>query len=759
MNNTLRIASISFLLILTSGARAQIEEIVVTAQKREQNLQDVSMAVSVLEGDLIDESKMFFWEDIDIPGVHVGGGQLNFSLYIRGIGSTTQDPGAEQAVQIYLDGASIGRGVLTYMGLMDLERIEILKGPQPTFFGKNAIAGALNYVSRRPTDELTGYVDVAYEAEAQEFVYGAAISGPVSENLNVRLAVRGRDMDGYMRNSADGKDDHGHKDAMIRASLEWQPSDAVDVYTKFEHGKIELLGGAGGGLLDCYPGFPPLALEDCNLDYTKRGFANPNDYLPPDLQEFIYPSQVDGEDEWRELELSGFLTDIAWQISDDVSFESSTAFYSYDGEYFTSPQIINRIFMLRQEEDFEQFSQEIRFVSSAASGMRWLAGAYYDTGEIFGELRFLLHGPGVGFLTPSEQDNESWSVFGEVDFDLTDSVNARVGGRYTEIKKDIVKSDYLLVGLPVALFSIPPASLHIESSQEESKFTPALTLEWRPNETSMYFASWKEGFKAGGFNHLFNGGASIDYKPEEATSFEVGAKFLFENLRLNITAYSAEYQNLQVASIVPETGTLRVANAAQAGTDGIDLDATWAVTDRLTLNAAISILDGQFDSYPNAQCYAGQINQRPTDCVLVPNPAGGPPGTFYDRSGQTLPFATDWSGSLSAEYTQPLQANWFGSPVALRIGVDVFHTDDQNITFDGDPGDVWEAWTKVNARIGVESQDGRWELAFVGRNLTDKLSILFQGDWGPSPFDATIARSTTVARGRQLALSFRYNFF
>ena len=734
----------------------QLEEIVVTAQKREQNLQDVPISVAVLDGTALEAGKLFSWDDIEVPGTHFSTGHLNYSLFVRGLGSATQDPGSEQAVQVFLDGVSVGRGALIYMGLMDVQRIEILHGPQPTFFGKNAIAGAVSYISRRPTDEFSGYVDLAYEAEAREFLVGAAVSGAIADNLNGRFAVRGRNMDGYIDNSMDGQADRGADDLMMRASLDWQPSDAVSVYAKFESGSTEVLGGSSHPTF-CNPAWPPNAGEDCNVDYTKASVINPDLFVLPNLQGFFIPDEAPLEDEWRDMSVTGAMTDLVWDIGENVSLESTTSYYEYDFQYFSTGEFVQPFLLVRQEEDFSQFSQEIRFVSTQDSRVRWLAGAYYDTADLGSDMRVMVFGPMIGFHAVADQRADSWSAFAEIDFDLSETVSARLGGRQTQIDKHLVKSDGLLVGMPNAI--APGPTLRFDEGASESAFTPAVTLEWRPNDASLFFASYKEGFKAGGFDLLFGLKAEVRYEPEEAESMEIGAKFTLPNARINITVFSADYSNLQVGSIIPDTGALRVVNAAEASSGGVDFELALAASEAWTISSAVSLLDAVFDSYTAAQCYSGQINQRPTDCMIVPNPAGGAPGFRYDRSGQPLPWAMDWSGNLIADYSIPLQASWFGDPISFQFNAAVAHTDDQNVTADGDPGDVWPAVTKVHARIGVSAQDDSWQLALIGRNLTNEISALFNGDLGgPNRTTQTLVRSTMFARGRQVALNFRYNF-
>ena len=447
--------------------------------------------------------------------------------------------------------------------------------------------------------------------------------------------------------------------------------------------------------------------------------------------------------------------------TENFTLESSTAYYEYDVLLNNHPtNTVNQYLLALVDEEFDQFSQELRFISDPDRRIRWLAGGYFDTGSLGSSVHALLAGMG-GFDVRTDQDNDSWSVFGELDFDLGDEVILRLGGRYTEVDKDVNKSDVFVVGIPNAIVPLPPASgmtFFVTDTRTDSKFTPAVTFEWRPADTYMFFASWKEGFKAGGFNHLQGGGAAISYEPEEAVSFEVGAKFTMENVYLNIAAFVSDYDELQVASRIGVAG-FSTLNAAEASSNGIDFEVAWAATDALTLSSSVSLLDATFDSYPQAPCWPGQSISEPTVCIT--DPVTG--ATSYDRTGQTLPFSADWSASIRADYRRPLQASWFGDPNEFVLSGDVYHTDDQNLTFDGDPMDVWESYTKVGARIGVSSQDGSWELAFVGRNLTDELVPLFVGDGAGLPRGLGVggqptARSLPLARGRETAVSFRYNF-
>ena len=754
----MQLAAAGLVMVYPAYAHAQLEEIVVTAQAREQDAQEVAISIAVLDGGQLDSNKSFKWDDIDIPGIHISTHTLGNSLYIRGVGSATSDFGAEQSVQVYLDGVSLGRGRMTRMGLFDLDRIEILKGPQPTYFGRNAIAGALNYISHRPTDEFEGYVDLAYETDAAEFVLGAAVSGPLGDTVDARAAIRFRDMDGFLENTATGDSDVGAADAMLRTSLLWEPSDSVDVYAKFEYARNETFGG-NGQLVDCSPAFPPLAMEDCTFDKRRAAIADVDAFLAPNLQSFIYDPVAGNENEYWDFTISGIQTDVTWR-GEDITFESSTAFYDYEVLFFSNPtNTVNQYLLSLVDERFDQVSQEFRVVSSPDRRVRWLAGAYYDYGGLGSSLHALLRGRG-GFDTQTDQNNRSWSVFGELDFDVSDEVTLRLGGRYTEVEKEVEKSDVFVVGIPNMIIPLPPASgmsFFIAESRVDADFNPSITLEWRPDDGYFVYAAWKQGFKGGGFNHLQGGGPVISYAPEEATSFEVGTKYTRSDVLLNVALFTSEYDQLQVASRTGEIG-FRTLNAAKASSNGIDLEVAWAASELLTLSGSFSLLDASFDSYPQAPCWPSQAAAQPNVCVRDPTTGA----TSYDRTGQSLPFTADWSASLRADYRRPLQSTLFGDPVELIVAADLYHTDDQNLTFDGDPMDVWEAYSKVGARIGVSSQDGTWELAFIGRNLTDELVPLFVGDAAglPRPRDATqpTARSMPLARGRETAFNVRFNF-
>lgn len=741
---------------------AVLEEVTVTAQRRQESLQEVPINISVLEGSFIEDIKAFTWDNIDMPGIQIGTSSLPSALYIRGVGTSSSDSGTEQSVQVYIDGVSLGQGRMTRMGLFDMQQIEILKGPQPTYFGKNAIAGALSYITRRPTDEFESYVDLTYETEAEELVATGAVSGPLTDNVNGRIAVKYRDMDGYLQNTANGRADAGAEDIMMRTSLEWTPTDTIDVFGKFEYARDKTFGG-NGQLYTCNPDFPPILVEDCTFDTRRGTIVDLSAFVDPAIESFVSVPGVD-EELW-DFEVMGGQVDVSAEIG-NVTLESTTAYFDYDILFFSNPTYTTQQYLIsRRHEDFDQFSQELRLVSAADQRLRWVVGAYYDTGNVNDGSNVVVAGRSLGFTTEAQQENSSSSIFGEVHFDMTDTLALRLGGRYSEVKKDIDKQDLVLTGFPsmanlspvgVPLFGGRFESIILSDSRKDSDFNPSVTLDWRPTDTYMFYASYKESFKAGGLNHLRQGGGSLPFEPEFVESYEIGAKLNFQNAYVNISGFTSDYTDLQVSSRVGSF-SFTTLNAAEASSNGVEVDGVWAVTNALTLRGTVNVLDTTYDSYTVAPCYNGQRQAAPNDCVV--DMFGN---TSQDRSGQSLPFVQDWSASAGAEYYTPLEASWFGRPIALTVAADVYHTDDINLTFDGDPGDVFPAYTKIGARIGIAAQDGTWELAFIGRNLTDELTPLFIGDAAGVPNPPTLtepsARNAPTNRGRETAISFRYNF-
>lgn len=715
------ILTVAFMLQLPLSAPAQdrtLEEIVVTAQKREQSLQDVPISITALSGDMLDDLSVDGFYDVNIPGVNIQQGGMSDNAFIRGIGQSSGNFGFENSAPFYVDGMYYGKARATRLNFLDVQTVEVLKGPQPTYLGKNAIAGGINITSRRPTEEFEGMIEAAYEFEAAESSLFGVVSGPLTDDFRARLALKWRDMaDGWIDNVAIQKSEPEQEDLMGRLSAAWDVSDTIDLYAKLEFADLQWDGRTTQQLL-CLPGAPIVPeLEDCVFNDTRAVDSDPTAYP----LNFFSVANPPGTNFVNDLEQLGGQVQATWR-GPAVEVVSVTSYFDYTNDHFAKADhnVLDRG-VANFVEDFEQFSQEVRVTPSGDSKLDWLAGVYYDTNNNDDFTNIALPGMNMAIRRAAIEDQDSWAVFGEVAVPVGEEVTVKLGGRYSVIEKDYDFTAWIYSYVPNQDFAstatLATSFSFNDLSREDKKFQPSLIAEWRPTDEAMIYFSYKEGFKAGGFDHQpVTPNDEPPFEPEEAESFELGAKLdlLGGRARLNATLFSVDYTNLQVSTF---TGTLgfRTTNAGESSTQGLELDGSFLLTDNLTLSAYLSFLSAEYDNYQDAQCYLNPPQTEAEGCV----------DGVQDLSGAELQFAPDYSGSLSLDYRAPLND-------ALEVfgRVDLFFTDDYQLDSDNDPDTRQSSYEKWDARFGIGSLDGRWEVAFIGRNLTDEYIRVFMGDTG-----------------------------
>ena len=740
------------------GALAQeatLDEVVVTATKREVNLQDVALSVTALTGEALEANAVKRFDDIDMPAVSIGQGGANDALFIRGVGSGF-NPGFDQSAPMFIDGTWFGQAQSQRLAFLDVARVEILKGPQPTYLGKNAIAGAFSVVSRRPTDELSGSVDVSYETEAKERAVAASLSGPLADGLSARVAIKASEMDGYMRNLATLTDNPARKDRAARLSLLWNPNERFEAFAKYETLKYEE-SSRTTQLLRCLPTAPrDSTVEDCQFDLNRAVRFDRTAYHPVATPFFTYRN---GEPENQHLELRSGQLQLVWK-GDIATVTSVTSYYQQNNELFTKPDhsTLQRN-AIETANVGRLFSQELRFTSAGADALQWLAGVYFDDQHLDD---LALQGRpamgGRGTNSGSQQDANTRSVFAEVSYEFAADWTARVGARYSEIEKDAVGFSTNIVSNPMAITIVGPTfAFPLVFSYEDDSFEPALTLEWRPADDRMLYASWRKGFKAGGIDLSLGSVRPADFvfRPEEVSFLEAGGKFMFRDgsVRLNASAFRGEYDDLQVTQLDANTGNFRTINAASVVSQGIELDAAWAIAQGVTLTSAVTYLDSTYESFPGAQCWQNPAQTVAQGCVQV-GTVGAVRVFAQDLAGSRTSFAPEWSGTFGAEVRRSLGASLFGGKVDFVGSIDVFFTDEFNTNFDSDPLTVQESFYKLGARIGLTSVDDRWQLMLIGRNLNDELT----SHWIANVPGGGNAKFAQTDRPREIALQFRYSF-
>lgn len=742
---------------------AVLEEITVTAQKREESLQDVPIAVSVISGDRIRENGVARFEDLSpsIPNFSyaeaVSGAD---NMFVRGVGSGLNF-GFEMAVGQVVDGYFYGRSRFGRATFLDLERIEILKGPQGAILGKNTSAGALNITTAAPTDQFKAAIMPTYEFEADEgYSIEGFISGPLSNTLRARLALRIDDRDGWVSNVSNGADQQEREDSTARVKLLWEPSDKFDATMWYQHGELNRKGRTRqlsicGDALQSFdpdgPGPAPAgalfdqlvtAGEDCEANFSRNvlNVRNAADF---------------GETFDTEFDLAGLTMN--WRVG-DLTITSLTGIAEYDAfDEIDVDATVAELAGASVVEDFEQISQELRITSPAGETIEYIAGLYYLSTEQ--RVDFFRHFAALPPpLTPASnlirtnQDSDTIAVFGQLTYHFNAQWAGTVSVRYTDEEKDALQTQY-----PTDLYAdtqtvlIPPAGPaagqhDLERTRSEDNWSPEVTLNWTPDQYTLWYGSIRRGFKGGGFDFQLDApqasaGERFEYEDEEVTSFELGLKKTFADgaARFNAALFHSEFDDLQVSTLDSVSVTFNVGNAASAETQGLEADFSYAANDHVSLFVSLALLDSSYDRFPDAPC------------TFVQNPAGGP-GCTQDLSGEELPFAPDIAATVSINIDTPI-----GMSHDLTTFLELAYVDKHALVLDLDPNTFQGSNTKLNARVTLGDTDGKWNVSLIGKNLTDETTSNFANDALGGPFmGGSYFRMVDPPRSVALQATLRY---
>ncbi|AQA19271.1 hypothetical protein BST95_14485 [Halioglobus japonicus] len=780
----------------TTGVNAQalvLEEVIVTAQKRTESLQDVPLSVATMSGDRIDDIGITSIQEITqyMPNVTVNAGSGTPNLFIRGIGSGSNQ-GFEQSVGMYIDGVYVGRGPLATVPMtMDLERIEVLKGPQGILFGKNTVAGAINITTAKPTDEFEGMMEAMYEIEHGAQQYNLLLSGPLTDSLSGRLAVRhDAPGDGWWENVATGDEGPEFDNWYARGSLRWEATDTLEINAKYEYGDF--------------------------LTDNVHGVVYQSDFVGQENFAGAVPIPVVSERDKgagdvstrKPTETDVFAITVDWHL-DFATFTSISAYSAYellstgDTDLTAAPSLHRT-----RWEDYEQYSQELRLVSPGGETIDWIAGAYFQRNELdisrrIETIDFLqsgplstaaLYAPDPGVPSVFDQESESWSVFGQGTWNATDSLRFTLGLRYNEETKDLDKMtdseglqvrvaaapDVLVYSDPANFYSIADLRQHsfLGLSRDEDKVTYSGNVQWDLNEDTMLYASVSTGFKGGGFDESYSSAGEeirlvnpitnevigepvpgqdssiLEYEDEEVLAYELGAKMsLLEGAaELNFALFRMEYDNLQTSSLVGDVQ--RVGNAGESISQGVELDGRILLAEGLTVGGAMAYLDAHYEDFTGATCTIPQTMDPVNNpgCLLEDGSNIVEPGQKGGQNlkDETLVFAPEWSASLFAQYIVPL-----GNSMELVNSLDINYSDEYFSALDLDPNTKHDAATFINARIALTGNDDTWSLALVGKNLTDEKTYIWRDDL---PVTNSNSYYAVPERPRSIALQARYRF-
>ncbi len=615
---------------------AQLEEIVVTAQKRAESLQDVPISVQAFTGDNLDELGVQSAEEImlHVPNAAIlpqGGSKINY--FIRGVGTADFHLNVVGAVGVYLDDVALNSPFAVTFNTFDMERVEVLRGPQNTLFGRNTTAGAVNYISRKPNvdDGLNGYLEAGY-GRYDQFDIEAGGGVALGENAAARIAFSSNIRDGVWNNQTLGKDTGNYQRQAMRGQFRVQPSDSLD-----------LLFNVHGGISRSNPDpYKNVGLQD-PANRLQRCSVPADDLVPQnnpncvDSTGFNHQYQ-DWEDTFGNLEMKenvdlwGTSFRAEWDL-DAFTVISVTAYEEFEVEFAEdSDASPNMGFQFYQDGEYEQWSQELRLQSADEGDLRWIAGFYwfFEEGEYATAVRRIPPvplapaGPRDFNLVPNTivtQDNEVYSVYGQAEYDMQSNLTATVGLRWTKETKQgqnnpsvrcvgagctPASNDFLpgldeIPNLP-GLSLLPAEILDYDSTDWGARFA----LDWQASDDVLLYGSISRGFKGGGFSlaalQALFGNAAESVEPEVLWAYEVGAKTSWMNnsLQLNGAIFYYDWSNLHSFQplVHPEIGVAipRLLNVPEASLKGGEVELQWAPEGGWLLIAGVGLLDGEIDN-------------------------------------------------------------------------------------------------------------------------------------------------------------------
>lgn len=725
-----------------AGARPHVEEVIVMARKREESIMDVPVVASVLTQQALEAAKIddLFTVATRTPGLLLGTAPASpgTQVSLRGIGTTALNATMDQSVSLNIDGLPLNQGNAYNVGMFDVGQIEVLKGPQSLFFGKNNTAGVIALRSADPTDELEVITRVGYEDEAQEKEADLILSGPVSDTLKLRLATRYSEQEGFFTNQAQGVPAIGGltptfdnyapvEEITVRGTALWEPSDAFTARLKLNYNDYQMDGGATPQQVTyCPEGVGPAAPntvpfltgEDCRLDRTVRlSWFNPAAFngILNDGKPFHDMTQTFGS-----LEL-------AYDLNDTLSLTSVTGYYDLDlfvqslgaatGTTTTSAAQV--------AFDEQQITQEVRLASDYSGPVNFMTGAFFQDAEQSNNLRLpgntALGLPAILQQVLGAVDIQSVSLFAQAMWDITQQLELSVGARWTDEKREHTMINFNPGQGALGRVTRPDPEI------SSTNTSPEVTLTYKPTDNLTTFVSYKTGFKSGSYT-------TANFQPvdrlasfgdEEVQGGEVGVKTSSFDRQLTASAavYYYKYDDLQVgANDLSAIGggsfvsIQRTLNAASATVKGVEFDVSFApaALDGLTLNTALNYNRAEYDSFTNAPCGNGQTIAQGCDALF--NPTTGR-FTSQDLSGRRLVRAPEWSGFVGFDQKMPI-----GENLTLGFGANANYTSEYSTALVDLPGFEQDDFVKYDANIALRGKDDRWEVALIGRNLGNELT-------------------------------------
>lgn len=662
-------------------AVSTVSDIVVTAQRREQRLQEVPLAVSAFSMETLQDGKVESLLNLDgkVPNVvlaPVGAYPFASAFFIRGLGYADVESSFEPSVGVELDGVYLSRNVGAVQDFFDIGGVTILRGPQGTLYGRNTIGGVVSVQSRAPTFDFGARGQLTFGSNGRQELRAGVEGALIEDKLAGKFSILAKTYDGYIKND-DGRDLGAQDVLSMRGALLWQPSATFDATLIVDYTKDEGTGAA----------FQNASLP--NMVLPQYG-----EYADDDGDPFL--AHV-GDDIFSDLEALGLTLNANWDLG-PVTLTSITGYRKTDTEVLSDFDATPLKFMtVHRDETHDQFSQEFRLSSNTEGKLNYVLGAYFMTQEYdigTGQHGLVFGGPNAGSTIYTSQKSDSWALFGQADYELITGLTLTAGARYSKEEKTFTTQPLFY-----------PDSETFDASFDD--FSPKLGISYKWSDTLMTYAQYSRGFRAGGFNGRAGSFDAVGpYDSETVDSYEIGVKSdLFNRrLRLNAAVFTSDYQDMQqsVQQLIPGTliNQTLVANVGAATIAGFEGEATALLTDAFTVTASVGYLDASYDDF-TADLGDGL--------------------GLIDRTYLPMPYAPKWSNSVTFNYKQNFDFGQVTAQASIRRMTDMYTSfNTLNATSDLT---MRKSNTIVDGSIGLELPDGRWRVSLWGKNLTDELVI------------------------------------
>ena len=761
----------------TPQSEASPFDIVVTARKRDEKLQEVPVIVSAFNKQQLEAYAAGGIEDVAAltPGfiVDEGGGAGQGTITLRGVTTGNLNLASDQAISINIDGVQLSNADALRFGQYDLDQFELLKGPQALYFGKNSPGGIISLRTSDPTRDVFVEARSSYEFTGDETIGELTISGPITSTLGARGFIHASRIKGYTNNLAPNvADPRGQRrtDYFGRGTLKWEPSDAFDARFKFAYGKSD---GGDQGVEQRYGcaagGFLPLngPIDDCvfNTNIVK---SDPDPRLATVYHTF-------GAKPFSKVTPLLTSLELNFKMSDAISLSSVTGYSKIRYQnYGNLLPTVAAAFVGGTDNTTQSFSQELRVSSTFDGPVNFMVGTFFDIREFNTDQGQLVPAPtppfpaGTRLLFANQQmvKSDSQSLFGQVSWKLAPTVELSAGGRFTQESKALSGTGALsasgaaplLAGSftqPVVEFGpFKPAPRRVNYND----FSPEVSLRWSPSNSLMAFAAYKQGFVSGGFNSSVSGSATLptvpadqSYRPEDVKGIEGGIKSTpFPGFRFNVAGFRYIYNDIQLSTFDFSSGngvSTRTVNATKVRTQGLEVEMLWAPQGirGLTLNTNLNYNDARYIADYFDGCNGMQISGRRAGCDFRAQLGGAVPiapgtGNAQNLKGFQLVRAPRWTGSAGFAYQGELSD---GLKLALNGNAAYSSAYDANVRYD--PRARQQPFWILNAGIGLHASDKSWAVDLIGRNLTNR--IFLTGSGGVLPLGGTSATSPGELQG------------